>query len=89
VLFSSEFFAKPDSMTGSVQRLDLDGRGVDVLVLDHLGLDGGRDGRVVDIGADRFLTARHRAAGRRQKHDRGDRRSESGAKVHGGFSRVD
>src|SRR3990167_10906984 len=37
--------------------LDLDGAGIDGLVVDHAGLHLSRDGRVVDIGADRLLAA--------------------------------
>ncbi len=41
----------------AVQRLDLDGGGVDILVFHHLRLHGGGDGSVVDISAYAFLAA--------------------------------
>ena len=41
----------------AIERLHRDGAGVDGLVFDELGLDGGGDRCVIDIGARRFLAA--------------------------------
>ena len=45
------------------ERLDADRSGVDLLVLDHAGLDLRGDGGVVNVGANGLLAAGHCAAG--------------------------
>jgi len=48
---------------GAVERVDVDGHAAHGLVFQQLGLDGGRDDLVVDVGSGAFLAARDGAAG--------------------------
>ena len=68
---------------GAVECLDLDGAGVDELVLDHAALDLGGDGGVIDVGADRLLAALDGATGGGEHGDGGHGGGEGDANVHG------
>jgi hypothetical protein len=69
----------------AVQGLHVDGAGVDLLVGHELGLDFGGDGRIVDVGAGRFLAAHDEAAGggSGQGHAHGGGDDQGADSVHG------
>ncbi len=68
---------------GTVQGLDADRRRIDVFVLYEATLDSGGDGRVVNVGARGFLTARDCSPGCCDCSNGHHGSDESGANDHG------
>lgn len=55
-------FSEAGQQHRTVELFHTDAGAIDLFVLNHAALDLGRDGRVVKVGADRFLAAADRAA---------------------------